>query len=348
MNTPVVLNNRYQLEEHQATGGMAEVYRAYDRMLERHVAVKILRPELSSDPQFRERFRQEARAAANLSHPNIVTIHDIGLDGGQLYIVMEYVAGIDLKTLLRQRGRLPTAEAIGLVIQACSGIGHAHRAGLVHCDVKPQNMLVKQDHVLKVVDFGIARAMTTISPHEKSKIIWGSPLYLSPEQASGKAPSPASDVYSLGVVLYELLIGSLPFNGNTSESILQKHINEPPPSPRRFNPEIPLPVEEVILTSLSKNPTGRYPNASQMGLLLSNILKQPQLFDRPAPLPASALRQPAASPLPAATASEPARPAKRNLGIDWILWLLVFFVVVAVGGLIPFWIWVYYMLFPPI
>ncbi len=191
---PSLLNDRYQLQDTLGTGGMAVVYKARDLMLERSVAVKVLREDFSKDPAFRERFRQEARAAANLSHPNIVTVHDFGLDQGHLFIVMEYMPGTDLKSLIKQKERFTVSEALELMIQACGGIGYAHRAGLVHCDIKPHNMLVTPEGRLKVTDFGIARALSTISPDEHSEVVWGSPHYFSPEQASGRPPSPASDV----------------------------------------------------------------------------------------------------------------------------------------------------------
>ena len=209
---------------------MAVVYRARDLMLERPVAVKVLREDFSRDEGFRERFRQEARAAANLSHPNIVTVHDFGLDAGRLFIVMEYLPGTDLKTYQGQRGRVSIDEALQLMIQACAGVGYAHRAGLVHCDIKPHNILVSPDHRVKVTDFGIARALATIHPDEKSDVVWGSPQYFSPEQASGAAPSPASDVYSLGIIFYELLTGQLPFNAAPRQS-LPASIKKPHPLP---------------------------------------------------------------------------------------------------------------------
>jgi len=159
MNEPHLLNNRYRLDDRLGTGGMATVFRARDLMLERTVAIKVLRMDLSTDPEFRERFKQEARAAANLSHPNIVTVHDFGLDEDQLFIVMENVPGTDLKTLLQQRGKFATEETVALMMQACAGLGYAHRSGLVHCDVKPQNMLISPEMQLKVVDFGISRAL---------------------------------------------------------------------------------------------------------------------------------------------------------------------------------------------
>jgi len=207
----LILNNRYQITQTLGSGGMAVVYRAKDLMLERPVAIKLLRQDFSENKGFRERFHQEAKAAANLSHPNIVTIHDFGYDQDRLYIVMEYVPGKDLKSILNARGPLSLDEAIPLLVQACAGIGYAHRAGIVHCDIKPHNMLVTPDLRLKVADFGIARALASIHPDERNDVVWGSPQYISPEQSSGAAPSPASDVYSLGVLMYEMLTGKLPF-----------------------------------------------------------------------------------------------------------------------------------------
>src|SRR5512138_2036384 len=238
MEEGTVLNNRYQLLERLGRGGMSDVFRARDLMLERYVAIKVLHEHYSNDEEFQKRFRQEARAAANLSHPNIVTVHDFGFDQNQLYIVMEYVPGKDLKTLLRQRGRYSVEEAIPLMVQACEGIGYAHRAGLVHCDVKPHNMLVTPDGRLKVTDFGIARALASILPDEQSDVVWGSPQYFAPEQAAGQAPSPASDVYSLGVILYEMLAGQLPFASNNPEELARMHREVRPVTPRRYNPQI--------------------------------------------------------------------------------------------------------------
>src|SRR5512136_3385109 len=252
MEEPVLLNNRYLLLEQLGKGGMAFIYRARDTMLERLVAVKILRENYSRDPAFQERFRQEAKAAANLSHPNIVTVHDFGLDNGQIFIVMEYIPGTDLKTLIKQHGRFTPEEAVPLLIQACAGIGYAHRAGLVHCDVKPLNMLVTPDMRLKVADFGIARALSTIKPDERSEIVWGSPQYFSPEQASGGAPSPASDVYSLGVIMYELLTGSLPFQAATAADLAHLHLEAEPPRISEMLPDIPPALEQILLKVLAK------------------------------------------------------------------------------------------------
>ncbi len=267
-NEVPLLNNRYQLLHPLGTGGMAVVYKSRDLMLERTVAIKVLREDYSRDPQFRERFRQEARAAANLSHPNIVTVHDFGLDQNRLFIVMEYVGGTDLKTLIRQKGKFKVEDAVGLIAQACAGIGYAHRAGLIHCDIKPHNMLVSHDFRLKVTDFGIARALSTIKADEHSEVVWGSPHYFSPEQAAGFAPSPASDVYSLGIILFEMLTGQLPFSSDDASELAQFHREMLPISPRRINPGIPQSLEDIILKVLSKEPSARYRTADQLGRVL--------------------------------------------------------------------------------
>ncbi|MCK4490576.1 MAG: serine/threonine protein kinase, partial [Anaerolineales bacterium] len=227
-----ILNDRYQLDKQLGEGGMAIVYQASDLMLERTIAVKILRKDFSKSKAFQERFKEEARAAANLTHPNIVTVHDFGFDNNRLFIVMEHVPGTDLKQIIKKSGSLPIDQASRLFIQACAGIGYAHRAGLIHCDIKPHNMLITPDHRLKVTDFGIARALASIKHDEQSQAIWGSPAYFSPEQAAGRAPSPASDVYSLGIVLFEMLTGELPFTDPSPQELALLHRYEAPPSAR--------------------------------------------------------------------------------------------------------------------
>ena len=349
--TPI-LGNRYQLVQTIGTGGMAVVYRARDLMLERPVAVKVLRQDFTENEAFRERFRQEARAAANLSHPNIVTVHDFGLDAGRLYIVMENVPGTDLKTILKQRGRLSLDEAIPLIVQACAGIGYAHRAGLIHCDVKPHNMLVAPDQRLKVTDFGIARALATIQPDEQHEIVWGSPLYFSPEQAAGQAPSPASDVYSLGVVLYEMLTGKLPFTSNDSSELARMHRDVPPQPPRQLNPEIPPALEQILLKVLAKEPSARYRTADQLGRVLLNFSQYADPYaahippnNQPAPSSGLSTRT-AAIPAP----SQPYRvpvDEESDPGIDWASIGLGLLAILTVGGLIPFWIYVWFTLNPP-
>jgi serine/threonine protein kinase len=337
MDEKRLLNNRYEIMERIGKGGMAAVYRARDVMLERTVAIKVLREDFSGDPVFQERFRQEARAAANLAHPNIVTVHDFGLDNGQLFIVMENIPGADLKTLLKKRGRFTAEEALPLIIQACAGLGYAHRAGLVHCDVKPQNLLVTPDKRLKVTDFGIALALATIQPDEKSDIVWGSPQYFAPEQASGAAPSPASDVYSLGIILYELLTGTLPFRGTTATDLA--HLEADPPRISELLPEVPSALEQILLKVLAKEPAQRYRTADQLGRVLINF--------------GSTRTAPSLSLTPEmATDKEAEAPAVQRddtpLQIDWLSVGLGLLAMVAVLGLIPFWMWVYFAYNPPI
>jgi serine/threonine protein kinase len=345
-----LLNGRYQLISLLGKGGMALVYKARDQMLERDVAVKLLREDYSHSPAFLERFRQEAKASANLSHPNIVTVHDFGMDQGQIYIVMEYVPGTDLKTLIQKRGRFRPEEALPLLIQACAGIGYAHRAGLVHCDVKPQNMLVTPDGRLKVTDFGIARALATIRPEEQSDVVWGSPQYFSPEQAAGAAPSPASDVYSLGVVMYEMLTGSLPFQATTATHLARLHLNAEPPPLTEMVPEISPTLERILDKVLSKEPSQRYRTADQLGRVLMN-------FGEVRKSPALTLTPEAAPPEPSAPIrrqeerlgrTQPAHLRPAEVGIDWPSVGLGLAALIAVLGLIPFWIWVYYVYNPPI
>ena len=196
-----LLNQRYELVAQQGSGGMSVIYRALDRMLGRMVAVKILRPNLTKDPAFLEKFQQEARSVAMMSHPNIVTVHDVGNDGATYYIVMEMIEGDDLKKLIKTRGALPFDKALELAVQICAGLGFAHRSQLVHADVKPQNILINREGIVKITDFGIAQAYTDTMPQTRSEVVWGSPHYFAPEQARGEKPSPASDVYSIGVVL---------------------------------------------------------------------------------------------------------------------------------------------------
>jgi eukaryotic-like serine/threonine-protein kinase len=341
MDEPRLLNNRYQLLEQLGKGGMAVVYRARDTMLERSVAIKVLREDYSKDPSFLERFRQEAKAAANLSHPNIVTVHDFGLDRGQLFIVMEFVPGTDLKTLIKQKGRFSPEEALPLLIQACAGIGYAHRAGLVHCDIKPQNLLVTPDMRLKVTDFGIARVLSTIQPEEQSDVVWGSPQYFSPEQASGAAPSPASDVYSLGIIMYEMLTGTLPFHADTAAELAHLHIQAEPISISEMLPNISPTLEQIQKKVLAKEPSQRYRTADQLGRVLLN-------FGNTKFSPALALTPEVASVTMTAPTVKTVTDNTPSPEIDWVSVGLGLVALIAVLGLIPYWLAVYFVYNPPI
>ncbi len=272
-----ILNGRYRLVAQQGSGGMAVIYKAVDLALGRTVAVKVLRPSLTNDPEFLKRFRQEARNVANLSHPNIVTVHDVGQDGNTHYIVMEFIDGEDLKRLIRAEAPFSIDRALSIGIKICAGVGYAHRAGLVHADVKPQNVLVTDHDNVKVTDFGIAQALQNTQPRERQKVVWGSPHYFSPEQAQGEAPTPASDVYAVGIVLFEMLTGRLPFVGTDQQELAMAHIREMPPNASDFNPNIPVHLDRILLKVLSKEPASRYRTADQLGRILVSYRRQGQI-----------------------------------------------------------------------
>jgi serine/threonine protein kinase len=271
MANETVLNGRYRLVAQQGSGGMAVIYKAIDQALGRTVAIKILRPSLTNDPAFLARFRNEARSVANLAHPNIVTVHDVGSDGPTHYIVMEFVEGTDLKRVIKAEGAIAIDRAMNLAIQICGGIGFAHRAGLVHADVKPQNMLVTRDDVVKVTDFGIAQALSgDAAPGEKQQVVWGSPHYFAPEQARGEKPTPASDVYSIGIVIFELLTGRLPYTGANQQELALAHIRDRIPMVTEFNPAVPESLARIVYKTMSKEPAARYRMADQLGHILAS------------------------------------------------------------------------------
>lgn len=345
MSEEKLLNNRYLLKTNIGRGGMAIVYLAEDRMLERDVAIKVLKADYARDPAFRERFRQEAKAAANLSHPNIVPVYDFGYHEQRLYIVMEYIPGTDLYTIIQEKGRLSTELGLDLAIKACKGIGYAHRAGLVHCDVKPHNLLVTPDLQLKVTDFGIARALASIDPGEESKVVWGSPQYFSPEQASGEPPSPASDVYSIGVIMYLMFTGQLPFIGRTSHELARMHRLATPITPSEINPFIPSQLDEVILKVLNKEPSARYRTADQLGRVLQMIYERHKSATEESSQPFPTRPERIKEPLPRPIISDEVALTPEALSppslIDWGAVFLGLITVTAWGGLIPFLIWVF-------
>lgn len=262
-----ILNGRYRLGEVLGEGGMAVVYRGHDLLLNRPVAVKILRAQYAADENFLKRFEREAQAAASFSHPNIVNVYDVGTDGGQHYIVMEYIRGPSLKELIRRQGPFSVDGAVFIIGQVASALDYAHQRGLVHRDIKPQNILVDRDGNAKVVDFGIAKGSRDVNLTEAGTGM-GTVHYVSPEQARGDPATPASDLYSTGVVLFEMLAKRLPFEADTPVGVAMHHVNTDPPPPSTYNPGIPPPVDAIVLKALSKNPSERYPTGAQLATAL--------------------------------------------------------------------------------
>ena len=329
----VLLNNRYQLLELVGSGGMAAVYRGMDTLLQRQVAVKVLREGFASDPSFLARFQREARAAANLDHPNIVTVYDVGQDGNRHYIVMEYIDGQDLKTLIRRKGRLYVNETLDIAVQVCAGVGYAHKAGLIHCDVKPQNVLITSDGRAKVTDFGIARALSE-SGITESSTVWGSPLYFAPEQAAGAPPTPASDVYSIGIMMYEMLAGTPPFQAEKPAALALMHMREEPQPLAIQNPHVPAQLAWIIHKVLSKEPSARYRTAEQLGRILTEYRRQSEQKTGWQPAtPAPSLDTPPPVSYTAEVEPSPA-PQTAFSGLTWALGAIAF---VAVVGLVPLW-----------
>jgi eukaryotic-like serine/threonine-protein kinase len=263
---PTVYNGRYELHRRLGRGGMAEVFLARDQLLDRPVAVKVLFPEFATDPSFVERFRREAQSAANLNHPNVVGVYDWGEAGGTYFIVMEYVEGRTLADIVRAEGPLHPDRAADITSDVAAALGFAHRNGVVHRDVKPANVLITSSGQVKVADFGIARAMTATSEENLTQAgtVMGTATYFSPEQARGDAVDPRSDIYSLGVVLYESVTGRPPFSGESPVAIAYKHVQEAPTPPRHVNMDIPVAMEAIILKCLAKNPVNRYPSAEDL------------------------------------------------------------------------------------
>lgn len=257
------ISDRYEIVRSIGEGGMANVYLAYDIILERNVAIKVLRGDLANDDKFIRRFRREALAASNLSHPNVVKIYDVGEDADSYYIVMEYIEGKTLKQLLKKRGKLTLSEAIDIMLQLTDGMSHAHDSYIIHRDLKPQNIMIQDDGAIKITDFGIAMALNSTQLTQTNSVM-GSVHYLPPEQAAGKGCTIKSDIYSMGIIFYELLTGSLPFKGESAVEIALKQMKEPLPSVRRDNPSIPQSVENIILRSTAKNPKNRYTDVKEM------------------------------------------------------------------------------------
>ena len=267
------INDRYEIIKTIGEGGMANVYLANDTILDRKVAIKVLRGDLSNDEKFIRRFKREALSVSNLSHPNIVEVYDVGEEDGNYYIVMEYIEGKTLKQLLQKRGALTLNEVIDIMTQLTDGLAHAHEAYIIHRDIKPQNIMIEDNGLVKITDFGIAMALNSTQLTQTNSVM-GSVHYLPPEQANGKGSTVKSDIYSLGILMYELLTGSVPFKGDTAVEIALKHMKEKIPSIRKQNPTIPQSVENIVLKATAKNPTNRYDNVRDMYKDLQTALQR--------------------------------------------------------------------------
>lgn len=268
------INDRYEIIKTIGEGGMANVYLANDTILERNVAIKVLRGDLSSDEKFIRRFKREALSVSNLSHPNIVEVYDVGEEDGNYYIVMEYIEGKTLKQLLQKRGALTLTEVLDIMSQLTDGLAHAHEAYIIHRDIKPQNIMIEDNGLVKITDFGIATAINSTQLTQTNSVM-GSVHYLPPEQANGKGATIKSDIYSLGILMYELLTGSVPFKGDTAVEIALKHMKEKMPSVRKQNPTIPQSVENIILKATAKNPKNRYDSVREMYADLQTAMDRP-------------------------------------------------------------------------
>ncbi len=274
------ISDRYEIIRSIGEGGMANVYLGYDTILDRQVAIKVLRGDLSNDEKFVRRFQREALSASSLAHPNIVEMYDVGEDDGIYYIVMEYIEGKTLKQLLKKRGSLTLSEAIDIMLQLTDGMAHAHDSYIIHRDLKPQNIMIKDDGQIKITDFGIAMALNSTQLTQTNSVM-GSVHYLPPEQASGKGSTIKSDIYSMGIIFYELLTGSLPFKGENAVEIALKHMREPLPNVRDDNPSIPQSVENIILRATAKNPKNRYEDAKSMHDDLLTALDDDRMNEEP-------------------------------------------------------------------
>ena len=267
------INDRYEIIKTIGEGGMANVYLANDTILDRKVAIKVLRGDLSNDEKFIRRFKREDLSVSNLSHPNIVEVYDVGEEDGNYYIVMEYIEGKTLKQLLQKRGALTLNEVIDIMTQLTDGLAHAHEAYIIHRDIKPQNIMIEDNGLVKITDFGIAMALNSTQLTQTNSVM-GSVHYLPPEQANGKGSTVKSDIYSLGILMYELLTGSVPFKGDTAVEIALKHMKEKIPSIRKQNPTIPQSVENIVLKATAKNPKNRYDNVRDMYKDLQTALQR--------------------------------------------------------------------------
>jgi serine/threonine-protein kinase len=294
-----LLNGRYQLIGPVGSGGMATVYKARDNVLGRTVAVKVLREQYVHDAQFVARFRREAQAAANLAHPNIVNVYDVGQDGDLHYIVMEFIAGDNLKALIKRSAPLSIDRAVSVAIQMLAGLEYAHRSGLIHRDVKPQNVVITAEGSVKVTDFGIAKSVSDLGLTEAGTAL-GTAHYFSPEQAKGERVLPQSDIYAVGVTLYEMLTGHLPFESDSVMGLAFKHISEAPRPPRQLNPSVPARLEAIVLKALAKEPSERFTTAADMEKALRVMLSGGERPTVEVPIAQGVVAQSGGRPVPRA------------------------------------------------
>ena len=272
------ISDRYQIIKSIGEGGMANVYLAYDTILDRNVAVKVLRGDLSNDEKFVRRFQREALAASSLAHPNIVEVYDVGEDGGEYYIVMEYIEGKHLKNLLKKRGKLTLSEAVDIMLQITDGMSVAHDSYIIHRDIKPQNIMILENGLVKITDFGIAMAMNATQMTQTNSVM-GSVHYLPPEQASGQGSTLQNDIYSMGIVMYELISGELPFKGDNAVEIALKHLKEPIPDIREKVANVPNSIFNIIKRATAKNPKNRYNDAREMHDDLKTCLDDSRILE---------------------------------------------------------------------
>ena len=344
-NPTSMIGNRYEINRLVGTGGMSIVYKARDVVLDRDVAIKVLRQKYASTEDMRLRFQQEARAAAKLSHPNIVTVFDSGLDGTRIFIALQYIEGSNLKTHIQTRPSINMITELDYGIQICRAIDHAHANKIIHCDIKPSNILLDESNQVKITDFGLARVMQQ-SDNFDNEFFWGSPYYVSPEQAKGEPPSIASDIYSCGIVLYQLFTGYLPFTAATVDELLQAHIQVTPQPPTEINPDIPDTLNSLILRCLEKDPRKRFRSFSQLRDNLASVrhslilsLTAEPIESRPNKL---TLAESIRTANPPSSKHKYTLPEKTPKQFDWISILLGLLATIAVAGLIPFWIYVYF------
>ncbi|QBK13026.1 serine/threonine protein kinase [Thermoactinomyces vulgaris] len=279
------LAERYEILHSLGGGGMAVVYKAKDLVIDRYVAIKVMNNSLIHDQDFVRRFIREAKAAGSLSHPNIVSVYDVGREGSIYYMVMEYVDGPSLIDLIKKEGPFPPEKAVKIASQICDGLSHAHRHGIIHRDIKPHNILVGSDQRYKLTDFGISHLPSAATVKTKTGYVMGSVHYFSPEQASGRKVDYSSDLYSLGIVIYEMLTKKVPFNGDSSISIALKHLHDPVPDPTTYNPDISESMRQVLMRALEKDPEKRYQTAVELKHALQQALEKPDAYMLPVDRP---------------------------------------------------------------